>query len=263
VLTENYFQFWIYTDQIRNKNYKNLSKRNFALSKIDNLYEYFLPIFVIFIEQIIVRKIETSGSHSGYRFDLSFFCPLIMIEVNRLYDHLIKLSLMIVGTFQDTCSALCCHSSDQSERERERGATSSWDRVGFVVWEPINWLRDIDCLSLFSLTGGWLDILFIQMFPEIMKDNWVAWLLGWPGLCYCFHEVALLKWSFLRIKASFLHWENSREELLGSPGECWVLRTFERHRGCFGCWEGGGEVRCVMMMDDGIWLRFKIHFSPP
>ena len=38
--------------QSRNKNYKNLSKRNFALSKIDNLNEYFLPIFVIFIEQI-------------------------------------------------------------------------------------------------------------------------------------------------------------------------------------------------------------------
>ena len=37
---------------ITNKNYKNLSKRNFALSKIDNFYEYFLPIFVIFIEQI-------------------------------------------------------------------------------------------------------------------------------------------------------------------------------------------------------------------
>jgi hypothetical protein len=71
--------------QIRNKNYKNLSKRNFALSKIDNFYEYFLPIFVIFIEQIIVRKIETSGSHSGYRIDLSFFCPLIMIEVSRFY----------------------------------------------------------------------------------------------------------------------------------------------------------------------------------
>jgi len=81
------FNFWICRDQtlqIRNKNYKNLSKRNFALSKIDNFYEYFLPIFVIFIEQIIVRKIETSGSHSGYRIDLSFFCPLIMIEVSRL-----------------------------------------------------------------------------------------------------------------------------------------------------------------------------------
>ena len=23
------------------------------------------------------------------------------------------------------------------------------------------------------------------------------------------------------------------------------------------------EERCVMMMDDGIWLRFKINFSPP
>jgi len=49
------FNFWICRDQtlqIRNKNYKNLSKRNFALSKIDNFYEYFLPIFVIFIEQI-------------------------------------------------------------------------------------------------------------------------------------------------------------------------------------------------------------------
>jgi len=44
--------------QIGNKNYKNLSKRNFALSKIDNFYEYFLPIFVIFIEQIIVRRLK-------------------------------------------------------------------------------------------------------------------------------------------------------------------------------------------------------------
>ena len=44
--------------QSRNKNYKNLSKRNFALSKIDNFYEYFLPIFVIFIEQIIVRRLK-------------------------------------------------------------------------------------------------------------------------------------------------------------------------------------------------------------
>ena len=52
--------------QIRNKNYKNLSKRNFALSKIDNFYEYFLPIFVIFIEQIIVSKILKRGRSQAH-----------------------------------------------------------------------------------------------------------------------------------------------------------------------------------------------------
>lgn len=190
MLTENYFQFWIYTDQIRNKNYKNLSKRNFALSKIDNLYEYFLPIFVIFIEQIIVRKIETSGSHSGYRFDLSFFCPLIMIEVNRLYDHLIKLSLMIVGTFQDTCSALCCHSSDQSERERERGDFKL--RSGWFCCLRANQLIERYWLSLSLLSDRWLT--GYPLHSDVPRNNerqlgslaaGLAWaLLLFPWSCF-------------------------------------------------------------------------------
>jgi len=205
-MTENYFQFWICPDQtsrqIGNKNYKNLSKRNFALSKIDNFYEYFLPIFVIFIKQIIVRKIETSDSHSGYGIDLSFFCPLIMIEVSRLYDHLIKLSLIIVGTSQDTGWLLGLISNQRwgesgARLQVEIGLSGDWRG------ESISWLRDIDCLSLLWSRLCFLWARWLTGYPlhsDVPRNNerQVGSLAaGCPELYYGFHEVSLLKWSFL------------------------------------------------------------------
>jgi hypothetical protein len=58
------------------------------------------------------------------------------------------------------------------------------------------------------------------MFPEILKDKWVAWLLGCPQLSGCFLEVALLKRRFLGSSTGFLGFLVA---LSKQPGEQRVL----------------------------------------
>jgi len=154
-----------------------------------------------------------------------------------------KLSLIIVGTSEDTCCSvvlpLC--------RPKMRGARL-WDlRSGCL---RVNQLIERYWLSLpllWSLLcclgpGGWLDILFIQMFPEIMKDKWVAWLLG--ALSSTTGSVKLLYWNevFSVTSASLLHRANRRAWRVLRAQDFWkTSRVKQRRR------------RRKMRDDDGCW----------
>lgn len=65
MLTENIFNFGSIQIRSEIKTTKIYLKETLHYLKSIIFMNIFLPIFVIFIEQIIVKKIETSGSHSG------------------------------------------------------------------------------------------------------------------------------------------------------------------------------------------------------
>jgi len=155
---------------------------------------------------------------------------------------MMNFSLMRVGTLKDTC-----HFKPKAAEWLQ--IEISW----MELWESINW--DIDSQSSlkspqFWLTG-WLDILFFQIFPEIINERQLGRLL-----------VVVVPWSSLieskaSLFAALINWH-----LKTSTGR---LVNVD----CFELWKTTGVeaekerlMRPVMMMDLGIWLDLEIEFSP-